>query len=64
MRREVYLAAYEVYAAVFGEQPAMLENGCRGGFDAGELIAFLYARRFPKGEWRHRVDEALIGMNL
>lgn len=28
----------------------------------GELIAFLYARSFPKNEWRDRVNEAFEGM--
>jgi hypothetical protein len=58
----VTLRAYEVYAHVFGSQPAMITGGCRGGFGAGELIAFLYAHSFPKAEWRMRVDEALTGM--
>lgn len=62
----VYMAAYEVYSAVFGPQEAMIseERGCRGGFGLGELSAFLYARAFPKAEWRKRVDEAFRGMNL
>lgn len=55
------MAAYEVYTAVYGAQEAMITGGCRGGFSTGELIAFLYARAFPKSEWRHRVEEALIG---
>ena len=57
----VALMAYEVYCAVYGPQPAMvdLERGCRGGFSTNEIIAFLYARHFPKSEWRERVDEAL-----
>ena len=58
----VTLAAYEVYSHVYRPQPAMVTDGCRGGFGAGELIAFLYARSFPKSEWRMRVDEALMGM--
>ena len=51
--------AYEVYVALYGEQPAMVDlagRGCRGGFGAGELIAFLYARSFPKTEWRERFE--------
>jgi hypothetical protein len=55
-------AAYEVYCHVYGPQPAMMDlegRGCRGGFSVGEIIAFLYARPFPKSEWRDRVDEAL-----
>lgn len=59
--------AYEVYSAIYGEQPALLDlkgRGCRGGFGVGELIAFLYARSFPKNEWRARVDEAFKGMKL
>lgn len=53
----VTLRAYEVYKAVYGAQEAMITGGCRGGFSTGELIAFLYARSFPKDEWRARVDE-------
>lgn len=59
----VTMAAYEVYCKVFGAQEAMVTNGCRGGFSTGEIIAFLYARSFPKSEWRARVDEALRGMD-
>lgn len=62
MPSEVTLRAYEVYCELFGPQPAMVDlegRGCRGGFGVGELTAFLYARSFPKNEWRHRVDEAL-----
>lgn len=57
----VTLAAYEVYCHVYAPQPAMVTGECRGGFSAGELIAFLYARSFPKTEWRARVDEAFRG---
>lgn len=60
----VTLAAYEVYCAVYGSQEAMVTGECRGGFSSGELIAFLYARSFPKGEWRARVDEAFRGLEL
>ena len=58
----VTLRAYEVYCHLYGPQPAMVDlegRGCRGGFGVGELIAFLYARSFPKVEWRKRFDEAL-----
>lgn len=58
----VTLAAYEVYSHVCGPQKALITGGCRGGFAASELIAFLYARSFPKSEWSNRVDEALRGM--
>lgn len=60
----VYMAAYEVYSHVHAPQEAMIdfERGCRGGFGSGELIAFLYARSFPKAEWRQRTDEAFKGM--
>ena len=57
----VTLAAYEVYCHVYAPQPAMVTGECRGGFSTGELIAFLYARSFPKAEWRARVDEAFKG---
>lgn len=58
----VTMRAYEVYSHVYGPQEAMVTGGCRGGFGAGELIAFLYAHSFPKAEWRLRVEEAFNGM--
>lgn len=58
----VTLRAYEVYSHVYAPQRALIEGSCRGGFGAGELIAFLYARSFPKQEWEQRVEEALRGM--
>jgi hypothetical protein len=64
INRHVYLAAYEVYSHVFGPQQALIEGECRGGFGTGELVAFLYARAFPRSEWRTRVDEAFEGMDL
>jgi hypothetical protein len=57
---EVHLAAYEVYCEVFESQPALIDlegRNCRGGFGELELIAFLYARSFPRNEWRKRADE-------
>ena len=60
----VTLAAYEVYCEVFSPQMALVTGDCRGGFGAGELIALLYARAFPRAEWRKRFDEALRGMRL
>ena len=59
--KTVTMAAYEVYCHVYGSQEAMVTGSCRGGFSTGELIAFLYARSFPKAEWRARVDEAFRG---
>jgi len=60
--KAVTMVAYEVYCKVNGEQPAMVEGHCRGGFGVGELVAFLYARSFPRDEWRQRFDEAIEGM--
>lgn len=60
----VTLRAYEVYSHVYHPQPAMVTGDCRGGFGIKELMAFLYARSFPKEEWRHRVEEAFRGMEL
>ena len=57
--KTVTMAAYEVYCHVYGPQEALVTGECRGGFSTGELIAFLYARSFPKAEWRARVDEAI-----
>ncbi len=59
--KAVTMAAYEVYCHVYAPQEALVTGGCRGGFSTGELIAFLYARSFPKAEWRRRVDEAFKG---
>jgi len=58
----VTLRAYEVYSAVHGRQEALITGTCRGGFGTGELVAYLYARSFPKDEWCQRVEEALHGM--
>lgn len=58
----VTLRAYEVYSYVYGKQEALISGGCRGGFSAGELIAFLYAYGFPKEEWSQRCQEAFNGM--
>lgn len=57
----VYLAAYDVYCHLYGQQPAMVDikNGCRGGFTPHELIAFLYARSLTRAEWGSRFDEAM-----
>ncbi len=57
----VVLRAYEVYCALYGEQKAMVDvaRGCRGGFSVAEIVAFLYARTFPRGEWERRFEEAL-----
>ena len=62
---KVTLAAYEVYCEVYSPQPALVDlegRNCRGGFSTGELISFLYARSFPREQWRMRVDEATRGM--
>ena len=59
--KSITMAAYEVYCEVFSPQPALVDlegRGCRGGFSTSELIAFLYARSFPKKEWAARTDEA------
>jgi hypothetical protein len=62
----VYMSAYEVYAHVYGPQEALVDlaRGCRGGFSSGELVAFLYARAYPKEQWHMKVDEAFRGATL
>lgn len=60
----VTMRAYEVYKALHGEQEGLVTGECRGGFGAGELIAYLYAYGFPRKEWRERLDEALRGLVL
>jgi hypothetical protein len=62
--QDVSMRAYEVYCELYGAQEAMVTGNCRGGFSVGELIAFLYARSFPRSEWRQKVDEAFLGMRL
>jgi hypothetical protein len=57
----VTMRAYEVYCHVYAPQEAMVTGQCRGGFSTGELIAFLYARTFPKEQWRDRMEEAFRG---
>ena len=58
----VSMRAYEAYSSIYSPQEELITGDCRGGFGVGELIAFLYARTFPKAEWRTRFEEALIGM--
>ena len=60
----VTMRAYEVYCHINAPQEAMVTGDCRGGFHVSELLAFLYARSFPKEEWAERVREAWNGMNL
>ena len=60
----VTMRAYEVYCHVFGEQEVLVTGGCRGGFSAGELVALLYARSFPKDQWSARFRQALCGLDL
>ena len=58
--------AYEVYCELYGAQPAMMDlkgKDCRGGLGIGELVAFLYARSFPKAEWDKRFAEARTRLN-
>lgn len=60
----VYMAAYEVYCHVYGPQERLITRNCRGGLASSEIIAFLYARAFPKHEWKVRVEEAFKGLNV
>jgi hypothetical protein len=60
----VYMAAYEVYRQICGEQKALIEGDCRGGFGLTELVGYLYARGFPRSEWRQRFDEACTDADL
>lgn len=64
IRGSVYMAAYEVYCHVYSPQEALITGWCRGGFSPGELVAFLYARSFPREEWSDRVTEAFKDMTL
>ena len=56
--------AYDVYCHVVERPQANMLTGECGGFGIGELMAFLYARSFPKDEWKKRVEEAFDGMQL
>lgn len=55
--RDMYLAAYEVYCVVHAPQAALVQGNCRGGFSVGEVLAFLYARSFPRNQWRAVCDD-------
>jgi hypothetical protein len=59
---KVTLMAYEVYCKIFSKQEAIVTGNCRGGFSTGELICLLYARNFPRNEWRDRFHEAMENM--
>ena len=56
---EVYLRAYEVYCEVFGAQEAIITGNCRGGFGIQEIISLLYARSFPREQWKTKFKEAI-----
>jgi hypothetical protein len=56
--REVTERAYEVYSGLYGTSQSLQRLNERCGFGVGELIAFLYARSFPREQWSVRVDEA------
>ena len=62
--KSVTMRAYEVYCEVFSPQEAIITGDCRGGFHTSELIAYLYARSFPKSEWKQRYKEAINGAEL
>lgn len=56
--------AYEVYVTQGGAGQSLERLNERGGFGVGELIAFLYARNFPKEQWNARCREAFHEMKL
>jgi hypothetical protein len=58
------MRAYEVYCHVYASQEALITGGCRGGFSTGELVAFLFARSFPKEQWNDRVHEAFRALDV
>jgi len=62
LRSEITEMAFEVYTHLYRGQTLERLNE-RGGFGIGEVVAFLYARQFPKSEWSARADEAFEGMN-
>lgn len=51
----VALRAAEVYEHIYGDSRRVLTDG----FSAMELAGFLYARSFPREEWRVRFHEAI-----
>jgi hypothetical protein len=50
--------AFEVYDAIWPGR-TLDDINTRGGLGVREVVAFLYARSFPREEWRKRFDEAL-----
>lgn len=49
----MHLRAYDAYCKMYGEQPALIEGGCRGGFHADELDHFIPG-------WREELTEIAI----
>jgi hypothetical protein len=62
--RAVYMRAYMVYCRLWGEQEALVNGSCRGGFGKAELLALVYAAGFPEHEWKQRFNEALKGTDI
>jgi len=46
----LHLRAYDAYHKKYGEQDALIQGGCRGGFSVGELDMFVPG-------WREEVAE-------
>ena len=62
MPQPVAERCYEVYSALYGNRQSLAHLQRRGGFGAGEVVAFLYARSFPREEWRERANEVLYAL--
>ena len=64
LNSEVTARAYEVYEHLYGGRQTLARLNERGGLSVGEVIALLYARTYPKEEWRDRESLAFKLMEL
>lgn len=55
--RRIVERAYEVYNTLHPGQ-TLDDLNRRSGLSVGEIVAFLYARTFPRNEWAPRSNEA------
>lgn len=63
----MHLRAYDVYRKKYGDQRALIEGDCRGGFGTGELDMFIPSWRDELSEMvalRERVQELTESRNL
>lgn len=58
---EMHMRAYDAYRKKYGEQRALIEGACRGGFGTGELDEFIPGWREELSEF-HRMRRELAAL--